>query len=93
MSHNPDSLMPVCVGYNDSGWTYKVKKGTVPKFMLQSNFTHTVYVRKKSYTITTITQYYIITLLQLLQLLQLLHYYNYYTYSTSVKKYPLKLTS
>ena len=60
--------MPVCVGYNDSGWTYKVKKGTVPKFMLQSNFTHTVYVRKK------------VTLLQLLHDITLLHYYNYYNY-------------
>ena len=27
MSHNPDSLMPVSVGHNENGWTYKIQKG------------------------------------------------------------------
>ena len=27
MNYNPNSMMPVCVGYNDNGWTYKVQKG------------------------------------------------------------------
>ena len=30
MSYNPDSLMPVSVGHNENGWTYKVQKGKNP---------------------------------------------------------------